>query len=266
MTNREIRRRIVSVQETVKITKAMYSISMAKMIAAKAALPAATEYRDVCARIIRAVSASFPNDIFFSKRGDRTGFLVIAADKGLCGDHNAQIIECAKTAVDGLEERYIFTVGNVAHESFTKAGYEVDMEYLRASTSYSAAAAIADDMMYLYENDMLDEIKVVYTDAGKNVVTVDTLLPIEAGQEKVETEPFTASTLHHCVRDHLIATLRYMLMSSSLAEHTARARIMSQSTDNAEEMIGELTAKYNRARQESITRALQDGRVTDSVL
>jgi len=263
VTNREIKRRIVSVQETVKITKAMYSISMAKMIAAKAALPAAIEYRDVCARILRTVSASFPKESFFLQKGERTGFLVIAADKGLCGDHNVQVFECAKAAIDQTEERYIFTVGNVALDSFTKAGYAVDMEYLRASTSYAAASAIADDMLLLYENDMLDTIKVVYTEAGKSAVTVETLLPIEAGEEKVEIEPFTPSSLHHCVREHLIATLRYMLMSSSLAEHTARARIMSQSTDNAEEMIGELTAKYNRARQESITRALQDGRVTD---
>ena len=264
MTNREIKRRIVSVQETLKITKAMYSISVAKMVSAKSALPAATEYHDVCARILRSVSASFPQEAFFSKKGERTGFLVISADKGLCGDHNVQIFECAKDAMDGVEERYLFTVGNVAHDLFAKAGYDVDMEYLRTSTSYSAASRIAEDILFLYENEMLDEIKVVYSDAGKGAVTVESLLPLDAGEDKVETEPFTMDTVRKCVKDHLTATLRYMLVSSSLAEHTARARIMSQSTDNAEEMMRELTAKYNRARQESITRALQDGRATDT--
>ena len=250
-------------QETLKITKAMYSISVAKMIAARSALPAAMEYRDTCARILRSVSASFPKDRFFVRRGARTGYLVIGADKGLCGDYNALIFAKAKESIDRTEEKYIFTVGNVAREWFKKAGYEVDMEYLRASTSYSAASAIAEDMLLLYENDMLDAIEVIYTDSGENVVSVLPLFPLEAGRDVVETEPLTPSALRKCVKEHLIASLRYTLVSAALAEHTARARIMSQSTDNAEEMIGELTAKYNRARQESITRALQDGYAAD---
>ena len=263
MTNREIKRKIVSVQETVKITKAMYSISVAKMIAAKGALSAAKEYLDVYRRISDAASASFPKSEFFSRRGDRIGFLVIAGDKGLCGDHNAQVIERAREAIDRVSEKYIFTVGSITQETFKKAGYEVDMEYLRSSASYSSAAAIADDMLFLYENDMLDVINVVYTDAERHEVKITTLLPLEAGKEKTELEPCNEASLRTCVRERLIASLLYLLLSASLAEHTARARIMSGSTDNAEKMIAELTAKYNRARQESITRAMQDGYSTD---
>ena len=260
MTNREIKRRIVSVEETVKITKAMYSISVAKMMAAKSQLPAASEYRDTCARIMRMVGASFKDSSYFTRKGDRIGFVVIAADKGLCGDYNSRVFAKAKEELDSTQEKYLFTVGNFARDMFTKAGYVVDVEYLHTMTTFSAAKAIAEDLMYLYENDMLDEVRVIYTDFVNDLVAVERLLPIDdSSSNVVELEPATLATLTKCVQDHLSATLRYILVASSLSEHTARAKIMSQSTDNAEKMIADLSVKYNRARQESITRALQDG-------
>lgn len=264
MTNREIKRRILSVRETVKITKAMYSISVAKMIAAKSALADAERYRDGCLSVLRSLAPAFSESPFLYREGKRVGFLVIAADKGLCGDHNLAVFERAKAEIAAAEERYLFTMGNVLHDLFTKAGYEIDMEYLRFSSSYTAAETIADDVLYLYEKDMLDEVKVVYADGAANEVRVVTLLPFEeVGKSPVEVFPKSQATLLKCVRNYMISSLRYALVTSALAENKARARMMSQSTDNAEEMIKDLTAKYNRVRQESITRALQDASVTD---
>ncbi|MBP5405174.1 MAG: F0F1 ATP synthase subunit gamma [Clostridia bacterium] len=264
MTNREIKRRLSSVRETVKITKAMYSISMAKMMAAKSALAEAEKYRDGCLSVLRSLSPSFSESSFFRRKGKRIGFLVIAADKGLCGDHNTLVFQKAEKEMSSAEEKYIFTMGSVLHDLFSKAGKEIDMEYLRFSASYAAAENVADDLLYLYEKDLLDEVKVVYADGVAKEIRVVTLLPFEEkGDRALEVFPKSRETLVKCVRNYLISALRYMLVSASLAENKARARIMSQSTDNAEEMIKDLTAEYNRIRQESITRALQDASVTD---
>ena len=258
MTNREIKRRITSVKETVKITKAMYSISVAKMMGVRASLDAATRYADGMKGIMDVVSAAFPQGNYFSERGERTGFIVISSDKGLCGDYNAAIFEKAKEELRSTKESSIFTIGSVVRDMLSKNGLEADVEYLRASAVHGTSEAIAKDICDLYDSDMLDVVKIVYTASATSGVVVERLLPIARGTASVEIEPKNHATMRKCVCEYIAARVRQALLASSLAEHTIRARVMSQSTDNAEEMIEDLTAKYNRIRQESITRALQD--------
>lgn len=272
MTNREIKRRIGSVKETVKITKAMYSISVAKMLRAKEVVPKAEAYKAASEEMLSLVARSMAaKEPYFAPRGDRAGFLVIAGDKGLCGDFNQKVVECAMRAIREKTERYVFTVGSVTRESFRKAGVSPDIEFLNTAENPSpeTASSIASDILYLFESDMLDEIWFVFTEVKENgaEVALKRVLPFAASEgEAVLIEPSESDLLPKAMERYLSAFVYYALISSSLAENLARVKAMPQATNNGEKMIAALTAKYNRLRQESITRALQDAGVSDAKL
>ena len=270
MTNREIKRRIASVKETVKITKAMYSISVAKMLRAKEVVPKAEAYKAACEEMLSLVAGSSAVKVpYFEAKGDRAGFLVVAGDKGLCGDFNQKVFECAMRAIREKSERYVFTVGSVTRESFRKAGVSPDIEFLNTAESPSpeTAASIASDILYLFENDLLDEIYFVFTEVTESgeEVALKRVLPFSVSEsEKVLIEPSDSDLLPKAIERYLSAFVYYALVSSSLAENLARVKAMPQATNNGEKMIAALTAKYNRLRQEGITRALQDAGVSDA--
>ena len=258
MTNREIKRRIGTVKETMKITDAMYSISMAKTVSTRASLEAADRYDGVTARMMENVAGAFPDHPLFKERGARTGYIVVTSDKGLCGDYNQLVADRAREEILSAEERYVFTVGSTGRDMLAKSGIEADAEYLRGTAVHTTSESVARDMLDLYMGDMLDVVKVVYTDVKGQADATKTILPIRVSPRHVEVDPLVPSTAEKCALRYLTARMRAVLLNAALSEHVARARVMSQATDNAEEMIGDLTAKYNRARQESITRALQD--------
>ena len=261
MNHREIKRRISSVRETVKITRAMYSISVAKMMRARASLPTAERFYECCKNLLAGVAAA-PSE-YFAERGKRTAFIVIGGDKGLCGDYNQTLFERAYEVLKGREDRYLFICGSVAREMLSKAGIEADMEFLHSAENPSpeASYSMAADLMNLYRDDMLDEIVLVYSKAegDHSVVPVERILPfVPENKSPLPTEGVTERAVDRAVYEYLAAALYKALISSSLAEHLARIRAMPQATENGEKMIAALTSEYNKARQEGITRALAD--------
>ena len=266
MNNREIRRRIASVKETVKITRAMYSISVAKMTRAKAVLPPAERFYAESLRLLKEVS-SYPS-IYFTERGKRAAFIVIGGDKGLCGDYNQRLFERACEALSSREERYLFIVGGVARDMLSKAGFPPDVEFLHTAENPSpeASYSMASDLMNLYCDDMLDEVFLVYSrvEGDHSLVPVERLLPFAEQGGIRYTDPVSSETTDRAVYEYLAASIYRALISSSLAEHFARVLAMPQATENGEEMIASLTSQYNKARQESITRALADVGSRDS--
>ena len=266
MNNREIKRRIASVKETVKITRAMYSISVAKVLKGRAALPAADAFLDRATLLLERIAASSSD--YFRERGERTAFIVIGGDKGLCGDFNQRVSEKAAQALKEKEERSLFTVGTVVRESLAKAGFEADVEFLHSAENPApeAAYSMAADLMNLFDEGLLDEVRLVYSVVAGNhsEPIVRTLLPYHAeGKSTPLREGVTEGAVARAVYQYLAASLYEALLSSSLAENLARVKAMPQATENGEKMIADLTAKYNKVRQESITRALQDAALFD---
>ena len=260
MNNHEIKRRIESVKETVKITRAMYAISMAKLQRARGAFPTADRFYEESLRLVKRLS--FASSPFFEERGKRAAFIVIGGDKGLCGDYNQRLFEHAARALKTREERYLFIVGSAARERLSKVGIEADVEFLHSAESPSpeASFSIAADLINLYREDMLDEIFLVYSavEGDHTCVPVQRLLPFApTGAEPFE-EGVTDGAVDRAIYEYLAAAIYRALISASLAEHFSRVLAMPQATENGEIMIAELTMKYNKARQESITRALTD--------
>lgn len=260
MNNREIKRRIASVKETVKITRAMYSISVAKMLKGRAVLPASEEFYQESEAVLRRLAAS--SAPYFEQRGRKVAFIVIGGDKGLCGDYNQRVFETARDAMRKCDERYLFTVGSVVRDMLAKAGMEADVEFLHSAENPSpeASFSMAADLMNLYEEGMLDEIRLVYSrvTGNRSEVRAVKLLPYSAEGVLPEIREKSEETVRRAAYQYLAAAMYHALVSSSLAEHLARVRAMPQATENGEKMIADLTAKYNKIRQESITRALQD--------
>lgn len=260
MNNREIKRRIESVKETVKITRAMFAISMAKLTRARTRLPAADRFYECSRRVLGGLS--YTPSPYFEERGRRAAFIVIGGDKGLCGDYNQRLFERAYEALSTREERYLFIVGSAARERLSKVGIEADVEFLHSAESPSpeASFSIAADLMNLYREDMLDEVFLVYSrvENDHSVLPVERLLPFEKEDAIPYQEEITESTVDRAVYEYIAAAVYRALVSSSVAEHFARVLAMPEATENGERMISELTSEYNKARQESITRALAD--------
>lgn len=267
MNGREIKRRIASVKETVKITRAMYSISVAKTIKGRTVLPPASAFYDRCRSLMERFAAT--ESPYFLKRGEKVAFIVIGGDKGLCGDYNQRICEYALAEMKKVSERFLFTVGTVTRDMLAKAGIEADMEFLHSAENPTpeAAYAMAADLMNLYDEGMLDEIRLLFsevTDSHSEPISL-TLLPFLTEQAApLPREGIKEGAVKRGVYQYLAAALYRALVSASLAEHLARVKAMPQATENGEEMIANLTAKYNRMRQEGITRALQDASPSDS--
>ena len=260
MNNREIKRRIESVKETVKITRAMFAISMAKLTRARTRLPAADRFYESTRRVLGGLSyTTYP---FFEERGKRAAFIVIGGDKGLCGDYNQRLFERAYEALRTREERYLFIVGSAARERLSKVGIEADVEFLHSAESPSpeASFSIAADLINLYREDMLDEVFLVYSrvENDHSVLPVERLLPFAREDVVPFEEEISENTVDRAVYEYIAAAVYRALVSSSVAEHFARVLAMPEATENGERMISELTSEFNKARQESITRALAD--------
>ena len=262
MNSREIRRRIASVKETVKITKAMYSISVAKTMKGKRILPDAKRFFEENRRVFSEI-ACLSGASYFRARGERAAFVVIGGEKGLCGDYNQRVFESARAELLRKKERYLFTVGTLIRELLNKGGFDVDVDFLHSAESYApeSAYAMAADLISLYDEDMLDEIYLIYSrvEGNHSVVACEKLLPFDKGDARYEqSEPLSEEVVLKALLHYLSASIYHALVSSALAENLARVKAMSQATKNGEEMIADLTAKYNKVRQETITRALQD--------
>jgi len=265
VNNREVKRRISSVKETVKIFRAMYSISVARMIKCRAALPFAERFYHASVDVLSRLTDQ-PTD-YFRERGSRTAFIVIGGDKGLCGDYNEKIATYAAGLLRASEEKYLFTVGSVTRDMISKFGFDPDVEFLHSADNPSpeAAFSMAADLINLYEEAMLDEVRLVYSDVTDNRILPvnERILPFLGSTEPLRETP-TEGAVRRSLYTYLASALYRALILASLAEHLSRVRAMPQATENAEKMIADLTAKYNKIRQESITRALQDvGSFTD---
>lgn len=273
----DIRHSIKSISETEQITRAMHLISKSKMSKAIA------RYQANHTHFVRVQSAL--KDILMHTRdlkhpyvgesdGGKAAYVVIAADKGLCGGYNHNVLEKAYAHMQKSAERYILTVGQVARAFFDRRGFMVDVEFLHVSQNPSLynARGIARDILELYDSGLMDEVYVVYTkyiSVVKQEPHVIKLLPVSASNlVDVQTEAqYTGELFYHpsrkavfddLVPQYIVGLLYGCLVQSYASEQCARMTAMESATNNAEEMIGNLSLKYNSARQSAITNEISE--------
>ena len=274
---REFKRRIRSVQSTQQITKAMKMVSAAKLRRAQEAAEASRPYTETLqGTLARLVGLS--SDVehpLLAKRPEVTkvGYIVVTADKGLCGGFNTNIIRAALDSLAADErkpEKGIIAVGRKARDFFRKrGGLEAEFVNLGDKVSYADAREIAQYIMNAYENEEFDEIYVVYArfvNAIRQVPTVEKILPIEppeeasSGEIKVEYiyEPSVEEILLNLLPRYVGSLIYHALLESKASEHGARMTAMGNASENAGEIIDNLTLKMNKVRQAAITDEILD--------
>ncbi|MDR1570806.1 MAG: ATP synthase F1 subunit gamma [Oscillospiraceae bacterium] len=275
----EIRHHIRVVEDTRKITRAMYLISSAKMKRAmrqhdQNAL-SFERIRSEIRFILESIHVPTRNP-FFRPHGDKTAYLVIAGDKGLCGGYNHEILKLADSVINKTppEDRSLFTIGHMASEYFERRGQHPDVHYLHViqDPSLRHARAITSELCWLFTQHILDNVYVIYTQLdskGSLHATSRRLLPIlkEDFADAAETDepvrvlayhPSRFEALDTMVTHYLIGWIYSALVQANASEHHARMNAMYSATNNADDMLSRLNIQWGHARQQAITQELTE--------
>lgn len=288
---KEIQVRMKSIQETMKITNAMYLISSSKLRKAKQILTETTPYyygvQSTIGRILRHVPDV--GHLYFDKRESisaeqrRTGYIVVTADKGLAGGYNHDIFKEmeARLALPGQKKLYV--LGVLGRQYFAKRAVDMDgsFRYTVQNPTIHRARLIASEVLKEFRQKRLDEVFIVFTEMENAVqaqVRCMQLLPLErqhfeiAGnqqqelqkllanvpRENIALEPSGEELIERIVPNYLIGLIYSCLVESYACEQNARMLAMQASTDNASAMLKQLSLAYNRARQAGITQEITE--------
>ena len=274
---KDLKRRIRSIKNTQQITKAMKMVAAAKLRRAQEAAEKSRPYTETLkgtlARLV-GVSADVEHPLLV-KRDDVTkvGYIVVTADRGLCGGYNTNIIRTATDSIAADErkpENGIIAVGRKGRDFFRKRiGVEAEFVNLGDKISYSDAREISQYIINAYENEEYDEIYLVYAkfiNVLRQVPTVVKILPIEppeaseADERNVEYiyEPSAESILLNLLPRYLGSQIYHAMLEGKASEQGARMTAMGNASQNAGEIIGNLTLKMNKVRQAAITDEILD--------
>lgn len=290
---KDIKRRIRSVQSTQKITRAMKMVAAAKVKKAEAMLRHSMPYSEELLNIIRKLMRSAPNieqgENKFAKAIDNypallkekelktVGLLVITSDKGLAGAYNTNVVRKTLSRAHELEAAGIgvklFIVGNKGYQVLKRVmGDKIAGFYTKLSAipTPGASAYIAEELAESYVKDEIDKIEIITTYFHSSLVyqvQIWQLLPLVFVEDETKTgkleaemlfEPNAESVLQKVVPLYISNRIFHAIIQAVTSEHAARMQAMSSATNNARDMIKNLTNEYNKARQTAITLELLD--------
>ncbi len=285
-TTREIRDRINSIGDTLKITNAMYLISSTKLRKARKSLTDTEPYfyslQSLVARIIRHLPDDFTHPYLdfrtdVSKENRRRGYIAVTADKGLAGAYNHNVLKMVEDQLKKGDDNMLFVVGEVGRQYFEQRGIPVDEQfhYTAQNPSLHRARMISERMLELYFKKELDEVYIVYT-RMQNSLTAQTeimqLLPLnklddkafvratQAGvlQQEFSMEPSPKAVIDNIVPNYITGYIYGALVESFCSEQNARMMAMDAANKNGIKMKQELSVQYNRLRQGQITQEITE--------
>ena len=278
MNLREVRDRIASVKSTQKITAAMKLVSAAKLRRAQAAIEGMSHYSYKLAGLLASLlssSTGFTTELAAKRDCKKAVVIAVASDTGLCGTFNSNVINRMRAVLDGYRasntEVEIYTVGKKMHDAVKKLGYTLREELMpqSAAPQYNDIAIVARDLMERFRSGTIDRVEVVYShfkSAAKQEPVGEVLLPVELKPAETDSVP-TVDYIVEPGREELLAALVpkvvevqlfTALLDAVAAEHAARVLAMQIATDNATDLISQLTLEYNKGRQQAITNELLD--------
>jgi F-type H+-transporting ATPase subunit gamma len=286
---REIKNRLRGIRKTQQITRAMKMVAAVKLRHAQAALlnsrPYAERMRSLAAGLLARIDPPPSDHPFFSQRPARNALLiVVASDRGLCGNMNANIFRQVLRAVADLNapgakgekpETHLFLVGRKARDFF-KARQNVRAEHLSCRTRETVNFAEVDagrlgaQCADLYRKGEFDRIELFYNGISSGLhhqPVRATLLPLDFVRMRQEAgalggsvifEPAGAEMLDDLIHGYIASEMRRIMMEAEVAEHAARMLMMDLATRNADDLIAAMQLTMNKLRQLAITSELED--------
>ena len=279
---KEIQDRIRSVQDTRKITGAMYMISSTKMKKARHDLEKTEPYFYMLQATVERIMRHIPQmqHRYFEdmeKKRTRIALLVITGDRGLAGAYNHNVLRLAEEQLAQEDDPTLFLIGQMGRAYFAERDIRVDGEFMFTVQDPTIARArdIADIFIRLFREGQLDDVYVVYTEMVTPMrlePRVQKLLPLDIDAFPWEPRPGENGLYHQTVQyvpsadrvlEHLVpgcvkGELFGALVESFCAEQNARMTAMDAATDNARDMLKSLSLHYNRARQSAITQEITE--------
>lgn len=286
---KEIQNRIRSIQDTMKITKAMYMMSSMKLRKAKQKLQDTEPYFHGLQEQIRDILLHFPNmeHLYFDNRPKdmqeiikRRAFLVITGDKGMAGAYNHNVLKEAQKLVDEAQSYRLMVVGELGRQFFANQGYQMEPDFLFSANNPSIhrSRVITEKIIDLYKKEEIDEVYVIYTEminSMRSEVHVERVMPLMTRdfveQELIEKNradqinndwytiyPSPKRVLGKLAYNYVTGYIYGVLVEGTASEENARMMAMKSATDNAEAMLSDLSIEYNRVRQAAITQEITE--------
>ena len=280
---RDMKRRKESVQSTGQITKAMKLVSSVKLQKAKVGAEVSKPYFDTMYETVAdmiAKSAQMSHPFLQKSQSEKKAVITITSNRGLAGGYNSNIVKLVvKDERFNKDDTVIYAVGTKGRDSLSRQGYDIAGDYSEAINEplYSDAMEIGKELLSKFTSGEIGEIYLAYTIFKNTVVQIPTmikLLPIDAEdivseqEEEPESpldkitlmnyEPEPEEALDAIIPKYVNSLIYGGLVESHASENGARMQAMDSATSNAEDMISDLSLKYNRARQASITQELTE--------
>lgn len=279
---KEVKTRIASVNSTRKITSAMKMVASSKLHRAQQAIESMRPYERQLTRIMSTFVGSMEGEVdtAYAAQRDvkRVVIVLFTSNSSLCGGYNANAVKAFVKKVEEYRNRDIeicrvYAMGKKAAEAIGKLkNFDlVDKSALLDHPSYQEAAKVASELMDLYVKGDIDEVDLIYhhfKSAGTQILTTETFLPIDLHADSTEegatnnlnfiVEPSMGDIVNQLIPKSLHLRLYTALLDSLASEHAARVIAMQVATDNADDLLRELTLTYNKTRQQAITNELLD--------
>lgn len=273
---RDIKRRIRSVKSTEQITRAMKMVAAAKLKSAEKLVKESRPYARTMQNVfqnIMARSEDVKHPLLITRHGDKACYVVITADRGLCGGFNTNITRLAIEKSKGQKAVFL-PIGRKGRDYLAFRGYPLlNQGYLAGDKPDVALVQnIVLDLITRYQKEEFDSVYLVYSRYVSPLTQesrVVRLLPAEITDEKDNQnengrheeylyEPSALGLLDTLIPRYLISQVYRGLVENHAGELGARMTAMDNATKNAEEMIADLTLQYNRARQAAITQEIAE--------
>mgnify|MGYP001213199338 FL=1 len=287
---KEVKTRINSVKSTRKITSAMKMVASAKLHKAQGAIENMLPYERKLNKILtNFLSADLPVESPYIKAREvkRVAIVAFSSNTSLCGAFNANVIKMLLQTVGefrtlGQDNILIFPVGKKVDEAVKRLGFQPQetSPTLSDKPSYQEASELAHRLMEMYVSGEIDRVELIYhhfKSMGVQILLRETYLPIDLTrgvdeeekqkEEEVQGGEIANDYIIEPSAEELIANLIPTVLSQKLftaavdsnaSEHAARTLAMQVATDNANELIQDLTKQYNKSRQQAITNELLD--------
>lgn len=272
---RDIQRRRVSIESTGQITKAMKLVSTVKLQKAKARAEQTKPYSDAMFQTVSEMlskSSNINHPYLVKGESNKKAVIVITSNRGLAGGYNTNITKLLTRGDIPKEDIQVYAVGRKGKDILARRGYEIHADYSDVINEpmYADAQEIGKAVLDAFTEGKIGEIYLAYT-SFKNTVSHEPklmkLLPIEMEASAVSSEermvpmnyePDEEEVLNEIIPKYVCSLIYGGLVEAFASENGARMQAMDSATNNAEEMLADLSLMYNRARQGSITQELTE--------